>query len=57
MALCAGEYEIAATIEELKTPGKNASDGRVDLSSRSTERRIWHAREPCLIDAVDSTQP
>jgi trafficking protein particle complex subunit 9 len=56
MALCAGEYEIAATIEELKTPGKNASDGWVDLSSRSTERRIWHAREPCLIDAVDSTQ-
>jgi len=57
MALCAGEYEIAATIEELKAPGKKAADGRVDLSSRSSERRIWHTREPCLIDAVDSTQP
>jgi trafficking protein particle complex subunit 9 len=57
MALCAGGYEIAATIEELKAPGNNPSDGRIDLSSRSNDRRIWHAREPCLIDAVDSTQP
>jgi trafficking protein particle complex subunit 9 len=57
MALCAGEYEIAATIEELKAPGKNSSDGMMHLSARSTSRRIWHAREPCLIDAVDSTQP
>lgn len=36
MALCAGEYEIGATVEEL----------------RESERRIWHSREPCRLDVI-----
>jgi trafficking protein particle complex subunit 9 len=57
MALCAGEYEIAATLEELKAPSQDSQGRKADVSSRSNDRRIWHTREPCLIDAVDHDQP
>lgn len=57
MALCAGDYEIAATIEELKAPGQNPSGQKMGICSQSNDRRIWHAREPCSIDAVDSIEP
>lgn len=57
MALCAGGYEIAATVEELKAPVQDPSSRRMDSYGRSNDRRIWHTREPCLIDAVDHTRP
>lgn len=57
MALCAGEYEIATTIEELKAPRHELQGRRKDVSDRSSERRIWQTREPCLIQAVDHLQP
>ena len=57
MALCAGEYEIGATVEELKAPVQNPQRTRLEVSTSSNDRRIWHAKEPCLIDAYDYIQP
>jgi trafficking protein particle complex subunit 9 len=57
MALCAGEYEIGATIEELRSPIRDPPNRKAEVSSLPNDRRIWHAREPCLIDAFDYTQP
>jgi trafficking protein particle complex subunit 9 len=57
MALCAGEYEIAATLEELKAHSRDSQGRKADVYSRSNDRRIWHTREPCLIDAVNHDQP
>jgi trafficking protein particle complex subunit 9 len=57
MALCAGKYEIAATVEELKVAAQGPVGRKTDVSSQSNDRRIWHAREPCLVDAVEQTQP
>lgn len=59
MALCAGEYEIAATVEELKAPAPapDPQGRKLDVASQSNDRRIWHAREPCLIDGVDYSEP
>ena len=56
VALCEGNFEIGATVEEIrpnvKQPTQNGS-----LPLGAAKRRIWHAREPCLIDAVDSEDP
>jgi trafficking protein particle complex subunit 9 len=45
IALVDGEYEINASVEEIV--------GRRSAGTNSTERRIWHARSPCIIDAED----
>jgi hypothetical protein len=52
IALCQGDFEIGATVEEIRpnTTPPTQSDG---LSLVAPKRRIWHAREPCLVDAVD----
>lgn len=77
-ALCRGEYEIGASVEEVKLlkPSPQASSNDTTASgnkeekrpqSRSyndmiedafdssikKERRVWHAREPCIISARD----
>ena len=49
MALCEGAYEIGATVEEMigapEKPGV--------LLDGLPRRRIWHARDPCMIDAEE----
>ena len=50
IALAEGDYEFNATVEEIK--GRSAASGNIGGVAASTERRIWHARQPCLIDAV-----
>ena len=57
MALCAGRYEIAGTVEELKPRAQKTQDTKTNVSSLSNKRRIWHAREPCLVHAADHVQP
>lgn len=77
-ALCRGEYEIGATVEEvklMKSPQTSSNDTTTSSNktdqqrpqSRSyndmiedafdsnikKERRVWHAREPCIISARD----
>ena len=63
--LCAGDYEIDASVEEVK-PWKapageprsgdaraRAGTGDFALSElESSERRVWHARDPCTIDVL-----
>ena len=46
-ALCEGDFEICATVEEIKVSRK------APIGAAAPKRRIWHARESCLIDAVD----
>lgn len=59
--LCAGEFEVGACVEEvrvIKTPptvvvdrgGVNEDLGGLAESERS-ERRVWHARDACMITA------
>lgn len=57
MALCAGDYEIGATVEELKAPVPDPQRAKLIVSGSSNDRRIWHAKELCLIDAYDYIQP
>jgi len=52
IALCEGEFEIGATVEEIESGVKQPL--QIDtLQLGAIKRRIWHAREPCLIDAAD----
>jgi hypothetical protein len=56
IALCEGDFEVGATVEEVRHNVKQPiQSGSLPLGA--TKRRIWHAREPCLIDAVDSEDP
>ncbi|KAK5098897.1 hypothetical protein LTS08_006275 [Lithohypha guttulata] len=41
-------YEINATVEEVKSARRQATE-----SGLTSDRRIWHARRPCLLRAVD----
>lgn len=60
--LCAGEFEIGACVEEvrvIKTPPTEVIDrGGVEedlgglLELARSERRVWHARDACMITAV-----
>lgn len=64
-ALCRGEYEISASVEEAKLLGSQYSGtvegGRprantkimMDALLGAKERRIWHSREPCLLTVKD----
>lgn len=56
IALAQGDYEINASVEEVKSRRTPAAAKRTDAvgSVTGTERRIWHARSPCLIDAISS---
>ena len=56
VALCGGDFEIGATVEEIRPNVKQQTrNGSSPLGA--AKRRIWHAREPCLIDAVDGEDP
>jgi hypothetical protein len=56
IALCEGDFEIGATVEEVRpTVIQPIQSG--SLPRGADKRRIWHAREPCLIDAVDNEDP
>lgn len=56
--LCRGEYEINATVEEIRPwtsedpggPQRENADGFIGRLGR----RIWHAEEPCVIVAKDN---
>ena len=52
VALCEGDFEIGATVEEIRPSAKQPTQIG-SLSLGAAKRRIWHAREPCLIDAID----
>lgn len=60
--LCAGDFEVGACVEEVRVlkalPTENLDGGGAaeDLGGltvlRRSERRVWHAREACIITAV-----
>lgn len=52
-ALASGQFEISATVEEIKAgkPGRVLIG--IDSISVGAERMIWHARRQCLINAVE----
>ncbi|KAG9243035.1 TRAPP II complex [Calycina marina] len=65
-ALCRGEYEISASVEEARlqeTPENTIAERglRARASTRvlmdtllaAKERRIWHSREPCYLTVTD----
>jgi hypothetical protein len=64
-ALCRGEFEISASVEEAKLldskDGGAREGGRPRANTRmmmdallgTKERRIWHSREPCLLTVKD----
>ena len=65
--LCAGEYEIGACVEEL-VPRKEHSSSEGNRARAATgefaptdfeasEREIWYASSPCLIDVSSSRHP
>jgi len=49
-AIFSGRYEIGVSVEEVRKL-KGSPGG--DLASFTSKRRIWHAREPCFVDAVN----
>ncbi|KAK5276171.1 hypothetical protein LTR40_011971, partial [Exophiala xenobiotica] len=53
IALAQGDYEINASVEEVKGRRSHASAKTADSVGSGSERRIWHARSACLIDAAD----
>ena len=55
LVLASGLYEVNATVEEVRPPHSTKKADSNGLNT-SAHRRIWHARSPCLIDAVESTQ-
>ena len=54
IALAGGNYEINATIEEIRGRARTDHSAGLDGIGMSSKRRIWHARAPCLIDAIDN---
>ncbi|KAL9105456.1 MAG: hypothetical protein Q9227_009365 [Pyrenula ochraceoflavens] len=56
IALCAGEYEIGATVEQIRRPARNDSRASVDgqIVGQINERRLWQARESCIIHAEET---
>ncbi|KAI5865544.1 Trs120-domain-containing protein [Durotheca rogersii] len=67
-ALCRGEFEISASVEETHlwspstTSGKQKRPGRRERSDTeimmdavlgAKERRIWHSRRPCVVSVRD----
>jgi trafficking protein particle complex subunit 9 len=56
LAFAAGLYDINVTIEEVTPRSRLVKKGSEDLDLDG-QRRIWHARAPCLIDAIDPPLP
>ncbi|KAF4984241.1 hypothetical protein FZEAL_529 [Fusarium zealandicum] len=64
-ALCRGEFEITASVEEVrvwdepatvektKTRPRSQTQTMMDAALGVKERRIWHARHPCLLTTRD----
>lgn len=66
-ALCRGEFEINASIEESRIPsalqevetvggaGRPRTNTKtlMDTLLGTRARRIWHSREPCLLVVID----
>ncbi|OQV04096.1 hypothetical protein CLAIMM_09039 [Cladophialophora immunda] len=52
IALADGEYEINASVEEISRRRTQSTVASSEVPGATLERRIWHARSPCLIDAV-----
>ncbi|KAF7545016.1 hypothetical protein G7Z17_g9501 [Cylindrodendrum hubeiense] len=64
-ALCRGEFEITASVEEVqvwedvsaagKPKGRPRSETQsmMDAALGVKQRRIWHARQPCMLTARD----
>ena len=52
-ALCAGNYEVGASVEEVRAIQQPTKENGAPQSAFQADRRIWHGKEPCLIDAVD----
>jgi hypothetical protein len=65
IALCRGEFEVSASVEETRLSEADAADGKgkqrprvdtrvmIDSLVGAKERRIWHSREPCILIARD----
>ncbi|KIV77034.1 hypothetical protein PV11_08872 [Exophiala sideris] len=53
IALVQGDYEVNASVEEIKGRRTQATSKSADAVGANSGRRIWHARSPCLIDAVE----
>ncbi|KAF6808428.1 hypercellular protein [Colletotrichum sojae] len=69
MALCRGEFEIAASVEEYQIweepkkekdveetkEGRQRSDTQTMMNALlgTKERRMWHSRQPCVIKVID----
>lgn len=64
-ALCRGEFEIAASVEEVRVwedrlpeqtpPGRPRSETQtiMDAALGVKQRRMWHARQPCMLSVRD----
>ncbi|EXJ62506.1 hypothetical protein A1O7_02944 [Cladophialophora yegresii CBS 114405] len=52
IALVDGDYVINASVEEVAGRRTNSGTKASDAANAGTDRRIWHARSPCLIDAT-----
>ncbi|KAL2760849.1 hypothetical protein ACRALDRAFT_1046005 [Sodiomyces alcalophilus JCM 7366] len=63
-ALCRGEFEMAASVEEIQVwaseeetgeSGRPRSDTQtmLEVALGTRERRIWHSRHPCIITVKD----
>lgn len=50
--LVEGNYDIYASVEEIKARSKGLPRNTLEGVGVGGERRIWRARTPCLIDAV-----
>ncbi|KAJ4136070.1 hypothetical protein NW768_003678 [Fusarium equiseti] len=60
--LCRGEFEISASVEEVQvwdeprvepTRARSESQTMMDAALGVKERRIWHARQPCMLMTRD----
>jgi hypothetical protein len=61
-ALCRGEFEVAASVEEVqvldgrpKEPGRPRSDTQklMDAALGVKDRRVWHTGQPCILKVRD----
>jgi hypothetical protein len=65
IALCRGEFEVSASVEEARLLDSDATEEKgknrarvdtrmmVDALIGPKERRIWHSREPCILTVRD----
>lgn len=53
--MCRGEFEVGGSVEEVRALKAEALDGMDLLAVKERERgrRIWHAREGCVVIARD----